>query len=81
MGDGDSLSKRLWKSLLGKLLFMGIAFGVFYIIADPLGFIPQSVYDLIDWDSNNFYGLVFITCFMSGVYLINKIVKSRGRTE
>jgi Na+/phosphate symporter len=77
MVDGDSIKKRLWKSLLGKLAWIAIAFVVFYLIADPLGLIPQSVYDLIAWFEANFNTLVFLLCFMVSAYLANKIIKSR----
>jgi hypothetical protein len=79
MADGNSIRKRLWKSLLGKLLFMGIAFAVFYAIADPLGWVPQSVYDLIDWFVANFNTLVFVFCFVVIAYLMNKFLKTRQK--
>lgn len=78
MGD-DSLSKKLWKTFLGKLLFIVLAITVCFLIADPLGLVPDWVYELCDFFQANFTTIVFFACFVMCFYLANKLIRGRRR--
>lgn len=69
------------KSIASKLLWMILAFVIFYIIGDSLHIIPQSVKDLIDWGASNFELVVFLICFVLVVSLIRTFKKNKGASQ
>ena len=73
---------KISKIILSKLIWVAAAFGVFYVIADPLGWIPQSVKDLVAWLASNFTTITILLCFMVGAYLVNKILnRHKGKEQ
>ncbi len=78
---GDSLSRRIWKSLIGKLAFMALVFTVFFFVGDSLHIIPQSVYDAISWFATNFNTLVFLIAFCVGCWTFVKFINRNKRKD
>ena len=73
---------KISKIILSKLIWVAAAFGVFYVIADPLGWIPQSVKDLVAWFSANFTLIVFLICFLVGAYIFQQFLnRHKGKDQ
>ena len=60
------------KAILSKLIWIVLAFVVFFFIGDGMGIIPQSVKSSISWLGENFTALALLTCFLTVAFLINK---------
>ena len=70
--------KKIWKSLIGKLVWIVGAFVVFFFIGDSLGIIPQSAKDTVAWLGENAVWLAFVLCFLVGCYTVLKL---KGKKE
>lgn len=71
--------KWLSRTLLSKLAWAILAFVLFYLIADPFGWVPQSVKDSIKWFGDNVFLIVFCVCFLAACYVVVRLkAKNKG---
>jgi putative Mn2+ efflux pump MntP len=75
-----SVKGKIWSSVLSKILLMVLIFGFFYIIGDSLGWIPQSVKDLVSFMADNFNTFAFCFCFVIGSYVFVKVLQTRNKS-
>jgi hypothetical protein len=65
----------LKKSIIIKLLWLGLIIAIFYLVA--LIQIPDGVKDTVNWFGENFTVICFTACFLMASYVALQILKRR----
>jgi hypothetical protein len=74
-----SVTSKIWSSLIGKIVLMGVIFGFFYVVGDSLHVIPQSAKDFVSFMGSNLNTFSFLLCFAISGYVIVKILQTRNK--
>ena len=63
----------LTKWVTGKVVLYLVVFGIFMLIAQTLGFLPQSIKDLVVWFANNFLLISILLMFTMGFIILMRL--------
>jgi hypothetical protein len=70
----------LLKWIVEKIVVYGLVLGIFYIIGQSLGIVPQPMKDFVAWLSQNFPLIALTICVLAICYTALKLSR-RGETN
>jgi hypothetical protein len=67
--------------IVEKVVVYGLVLGIFYIIGQSLGIVPQPLKDFVSWFSENFVFIALTVCVLAICYTIIRLSSRREANE